>query len=112
MKNRALAVSGMTLLMTGLAYAQTETPVIDQRQTNQERRIDYGIANGQLNEREARRLDRQQDYIDRMENRAKSDGVVTRKERARIGAAQNRSSRHVLKEKHDRQGIRHRQSLQ
>lgn len=108
MKNRVLAVSAMTVLMTGLASAQTETPIIDQRQTNQEQRIDQGIASGQLNEREARRLDRQQNHIDRMEDRAKSDGIVTRKERARIGAAQNRSSQHILKEKHDRHEARHR----
>lgn len=108
MRNRVLAASGITLLITGLASAQAETPVIDQRQTNQDHRIDRGITSGQLNEREARRLNRQQDHIDQLEDRAKSDGLVTREERARIGAAQNRSSRHVLKEKHDRQGARHR----
>jgi len=108
MKRILIAVSGMTLLMNGFVYAQAETPVIDQRQINQEHRIDQGIANGQLNRREARRLDRQQDRIDRMENRANSDDVVTGKERARIGAAQNRASRHIAREKHDRQGTRHR----
>jgi hypothetical protein len=108
MKRILIAVSGMTLFMNGFVYAQTETPVIDQRQMNQEQRIDQGISSGQLNRREARRLDRQQDRIDRMENRANSDDVVTGKERARIGAAQNRASRHIAREKHDRQGARHR----
>ncbi len=108
MKKILLAVSGMTMLMSGMAFAQAETPVIDQRQMNQEQRIDQGIASGQLNQREANRLDRQQDRIDRMENRAKADGVVTDKERARLGAAQNRASRHIAREKHDRQGRRHR----
>jgi hypothetical protein len=108
MKRILIAVSGMTLLMNSFVYAQTETPVIDQRQMNQEQRIDQGISSGQLNGREARRLDRQQDRIDRMENRANSDDVVTGKERARIGAAQNRASRHIAREKHDRQGTRHR----
>ncbi|HLZ34908.1 MAG TPA: hypothetical protein VKP13_12895 [Nitrospira sp.] len=42
-----------------------------------------------------------------MEDRAKADGVVTHKERARIGTAQNRASRHIAREKHDRQGKRH-----
>jgi len=108
MKKILLATSGITLLITGLVYAQAETPVIDQRQMNQERRIDQGISSGQLNRREAGRLDRQQDRIDHMENRAKADGVVTGKERARIGAAQNRASRHIGREKHDSQGARHR----
>ena len=101
------AVSAL-LLMTGISYAQAETPVIDQRQTNQEQRIDQGIASGQLNEQEANRLNKQQGHIDKMEDRAKSDGVMTKKERARIGAAQNRASRHIAREKHDRQGKRHR----
>lgn len=108
MKRMLLAVSAMTLLMTGMAYAETETPVIDQRQANQEQRMDQGIASGQLNEREANRLNKQQEHINKMEDRAKSDGVMTKKERARIGAAQDRASRHIVREKHDRQGKRHR----
>jgi hypothetical protein len=108
MRRILVAVNGMALLMSNLVYAQSETPVIDQRQMNQEQRIDQGIASGQLNRREAARLDRQQDRIDRMEDRAEADGVMTRKERARIGAAQNRASRDIGHEKHDRQGARHR----
>ena len=108
MKKMLLAVSGITLLMTGMPYAQAETPVIDQRQANQEQRIDKGIASGQLNEREATRLNKQQGHIDNMENKAQSNGVMTKKERARIGAAQDRASRHIVREKHDRQGKRHR----
>ena len=108
MKKMLFAVSGITLLMTGIPYAQAETPVIDQRQANQEQRIDKGIASGQLNGREANRLNKQQGHIDNMENRAQSDGVMTKKERARIGAAQDRASRHIVREKHDRQGKRHR----
>jgi opacity protein-like surface antigen len=108
MRKILIALSGTTLLMSSMVYAQAETPVIDQRQLNQEQRIDQGIAGGQLNRREANRLDRQQDRIGRMEDRAEADGVMTRKERARIGAAQNRASRHIGREKHDRQGTRHR----
>ena len=108
MKRLLFAVSGMTLLMTGMAFAQAETPVIDQRQANQEKRIDQGIASGQLNEREANRLNKQQEHVNKMEDRAKSDGVMTKKERARIPAAQDRASRHIAREKHDRQGKRHR----
>ena len=94
--------------MSGMAYAQTNTPMIDQRQANQEKRIDQGIASGQLNEREANRLNKQQEHVNKMEARAKSDGVMTKKERARIVAAQDRASRHIAREKHDRHGKRHR----
>jgi peptidoglycan hydrolase CwlO-like protein len=98
----------MTMLMTGVAFAEAEAPVIDQRQVNQERRIDQGIASGQLNEQEANRLNKQQAHVNKMDGRAKSDGVMTKKERARIVAAQDRASRHIAREKHDRQGARHR----
>ncbi len=101
-------IGGAIVFLTSMAYAQTETPMIDQRQMNQEQRIDRGIASGQLNQRETARLDREQNRIDRMENRAKADGVVTRRERARIGAAEDRASQHIYREKHDRQGARHR----
>jgi hypothetical protein len=107
MKQMLLAVSAL-VLMAGIPYAQAETPVIDERQTNQEQRIDQGIVSGQLNEREANRLNKQQEHVNKMEDRAKSDGVMTKKERARIGAAQDRASRHIAREKHDRQGKRHR----
>ena len=106
MKQMLLAVSAL-VLMTGMPYAQAETPVIDQRQANQEQRIDQGIASGQLNEREANRLNKQQEHISKMEDRAKSDGVMTKRERARISAAQHRASHHIAREKHDRQGKRH-----
>ena len=48
MKNILVSVSAMTLVMSGMAYAQANTPGIDQRQANQEQRIDQGIASGQL----------------------------------------------------------------
>ena len=108
MKKLLLAVSAMTLMMSGIVFAQAETPMIDQRQANQDQRIDQGIASGQLNKREGNRLNRQQEYVNKMEDRAMSDGVMTKRERARVGAAQNRASHHIAREKHDRQGKPHR----
>lgn len=108
MKKMLLAISGMMLLMAGMAYAEAETPRIDQRQTNQEQRIDQGIVSGQLNEKEAARMNKQQDHIDNMESKAKADGTVTKNERAKIRHAQDRASHHIVREKHDAQGNRHR----
>lgn len=107
MKRVLFAVTAMALLMTGMAYAEAETPVIDQRQAQQEQRVDQGVASGQLNKRETNRVNRQQKHINKVEGRAKSDSVVTKKERARAGTAQNRASRHLAREKHDLQGKRH-----
>lgn len=108
MKTMLISMCGLILGFSGMAFAQAETPVIDQRQANQEKRIDQGIASGQLNEREANRLNKQQEHINKIEDKAKADGVVTKGERARIDHAQNHASRHIAREKHDGQGRRHR----
>ena len=82
------------VFMTGVAFAEAEAPM--------------GIAREQLTERESNRLNKQQEHVNTMEDRAKSDGVMTKKERARIAAAQDRAARHIAREKHDRQGKRRR----
>ena len=85
------------------AFAQTATPGIDQRQANQERRIEQGVQSGSLTPREAARLERREGRIDNMESKAKADGVVTGKERRRLEHAENVESRQIYREKHDRQ---------
>lgn len=84
-------------------FAQAATPGVDQRQVNQERRIQQGVDSGALTAREARRLEAGQDRVERMEDRAKADGVVTRQERARMHQAQNVQSQRIARQKHDRQ---------
>ena len=41
----------LSVCVVSSAFAQAETPGIDQRQGNQEKRIDQGIASGQLTQR-------------------------------------------------------------
>ncbi len=81
----------------------TATPRVDQRQANQQQRIDQGVQSGQLNQREAARLEKGQARVQKMEDKAKADGVVTKKERAALHHAENKQSRHIAREKHDRQ---------
>ncbi len=86
------------------ALAQTtSTPRIDQRQANQQQRIDQGVQSGALTDKEAARLDKGQDKVQRMEDKAVSDGKVTAKERTRIEHAQDQQSKRIHREKHDRQ---------
>ncbi|MBS1144756.1 MAG: hypothetical protein H6R14_2162 [Proteobacteria bacterium] len=99
----AKTIAVLSLVLPALAFAQANTPRVDQRQANQEQRIDQGVASGSLTQREANRLDRGQDRVDNMENRAKSDGVVTRRERAQLHHAQDVQSRRIYNQKHDRQ---------
>jgi len=93
----------IALAVPVLAFAQASTPRVDQRQANQEQRIDQGLSSGSLTQREANRLERGQQRVDNMENQAKADGVVTRHERAELHRAQDRQSERIYAQKHDRQ---------
>jgi uncharacterized membrane protein YebE (DUF533 family) len=77
------------------------TPVINQRQANQQNRINQGVASGQLSGNEAARLQRGQARVDNMKANAKADGVVTRSERAQIKGAQNVQSNRIYNKKHN-----------
>jgi hypothetical protein len=48
-----------------------------------------GFASGQLTNKEAARLEKGQERVQAMEDKAKADGKVTKKERARLEQAQN-----------------------
>jgi uncharacterized membrane protein YebE (DUF533 family) len=96
-----LAVIG-AFAVPALAQVQS-TPRIDQRQQNQERRIEQGEKSGALTPKEAARLEKGQARVRKMEKKAVADGKVTKKERASIERAQNRQSRNIEREKHDAQ---------
>lgn len=102
----ALAAAGTALAQsasTGSAPNPTATPRADQREANQERRIEQGEKLGQLTPREANRLENQQGRIERAEDKAKADGKVSAKERAHLNNMQDHASRDIAREKHDRQ---------
>ncbi len=44
-----------------------------------------------------------QERVQKVEDKATADGKITRKEAAHIEKAQDRESRHIAREKHDRQ---------
>lgn len=106
MFTRALLMSLITAAVAAPLYAQTDTPKVDARQGQQQERIDQGVASGELNQREAGRLQREQERIAAHEEKAKADGVVTKREQRRLNREQNRASRHIAREKHDRQNAR------
>ena len=97
------AVALPVFAQTAPAKDPAATPGIDKRQAEQQKRIDQGVASGRLTPNEAARLEKGQQRVQKLEDKAKADGTVTGKERARIQQAQNVQSRHVAKEKHDRQ---------
>jgi hypothetical protein len=92
--------SGITLAQSG---GTTSTARIDQRQANQQQRIDRGVKSGALTEKEAARLKKDQQRIARMEKKAMADRKMTAKERRRIEHAQDIQSTKIYREKHDKQ---------
>ena len=97
----AIAIAVGTLF-AGAAFAQSNYS-IEQRDLNEQARIDRGIDSGQLTSREASRLQGERAQVERIERRARADGVLTQYERARIDRAQDRLGRDIFRESHDRQ---------
>ncbi|NOX20068.1 MAG: hypothetical protein GXO99_02230 [Nitrospirae bacterium] len=78
-------------------------PLIKKRMHTQQLRIKQGIKDGSLTLREAIRLEREQARIRCEERRFKADGVLTKRERIKLHRDLDRASRHIFREKHDRQ---------
>lgn len=76
---------------------------VDARQARQSDRIRTGVASGDLTRRETSALRSEQRGIRQMERHARADGVVTPRESRRLDRAQNRASRHINQQRHDRQ---------
>lgn len=74
-----------------------------QRDVNQQERIEAGLKSGELNTREAARLERQESVVDHMQAKALKDGEVSQAERAKLSVAQGKVSRDIYREKHDAQ---------
>lgn len=97
---RTLAALGFTLALVvpTLSFAQTvPTPTgqtrTEQRQRDQETRFQQAIAQGQIDPREAARLTLEMERIQRYQERAYSDGVLTLREQSRLERFQNHFDR-------------------
>ncbi|MDY0743139.1 hypothetical protein SNE35_01410 [Paucibacter sp. R3-3] len=100
MRNTTRLIALLSLAgFAALSQAQTATPRIDQREANQQARINEGVATGELTHKETRHLEKQQAKIHRAEHQAKADGVVTPAERARLTRMQNKASQSIEKDK-------------
>lgn len=107
MKVRSTMMALMIAALPGLVLAQSSgtpsTPRIDQRQAEQQKRIDRGVKSGELNKKEAARLQKGQQRVQKMEDKAMADGKMTKKERKKIEHAQDQESKKIYREKHDKQ---------
>jgi hypothetical protein len=104
MKNSTLLAGiGLALSLAIAGTASAGTPRYDARQHNQRERISNGVRSGELTRRETRHLAAGQVHLNRVEHRAKADGVVTARERAHMQHEENQQSRRIYRQKHDAQ---------
>lgn len=112
MKNKILStmmvfVATAATTLSQSAFANTYSPVIDNKQENQKDRIVQGIRSGEVTGQEAWRLGKQQGKTYRKEHRFKADGDFTRRERGIIHRDLLKSSKSIYAQKHDRQTQAH-----
>ena len=100
-KTMIFAVAILALMCSTISMSQTKTPVIDQREANQQARIQQGVQSGELTGGEARRLEAQEGKIKADEMVAKADGKVTPAERRHLKRELNRTSRRIYRAKHN-----------
>jgi hypothetical protein len=74
-----------------------------QRNVNQEKRIEAGVQNGSLTNREVGKVERGQARVDRKEFVAARDGHVGAAEQRNVQRTENRQSKRIFKQKHDAQ---------
>jgi len=98
---KSVVFAALAVLVSGSVLAGT--PRYDARQQHQQERIVNGVQNGELTARETRRLAAGQVHLNRVERRAKADGVVTGRERAHMQHEANQQSRRIHRQKHDAQ---------
>jgi hypothetical protein len=85
------------------AFAANNDPGIDQREINQQSRINQGVQSGQLTPKETGKLDAQQARIKQREERmaSRDNGNLTAKDKAKLTRQQNRASKNIYVKKHN-----------
>ena len=101
MSNIKRTIAAVSMLLISVAV-QAENR-IDTRQQHQDARIERGVKSGSLTPQEAERLKRGQERIQKAEARALADGTISKGEARRIEHMQDRQSRALAHNKHDRQ---------
>jgi hypothetical protein len=97
--NRTLLVTaliaGAALGSSVAASAQTNAATTTGRDVKQEQRIENGLQNGTITTRENAQLQREEAHVDRMQARDMKDGSLSPAEKAKLTAAQDKTSRDI-----------------
>ena len=101
MKTRLISLGmAASALFASAAFAQNAVQD-QQRDVNQQERIEQGLQSGQLSSKEAGQLERGQQQIDRTEAKDLKNGSISPAEQARLNALQNKESNQIYADKHN-----------
>ena len=90
-----------TGVLSTAALAQTAAEQDQQRDVNQQERIEQGLKSGELSTKEAGSLERDEQHVDRMEAKDLKNGSINPAEQARLNAAENKTSNAIYADKHN-----------
>jgi len=100
----------LSLLLSGtlcapLFAANPANPAnpVDQREQNQKSRIRQGVKSGELTRNETRHLRKEEAKIGTLEQKARSDGEISKKEARKLDRFLDKAKRDIYKQKHDKQ---------
>jgi hypothetical protein len=94
-------VAVATSVLSTAAWAQSVAEQDQQRDVNQQERIEQGLKSGELSTKEAGSLERDEQHVDRMEANDLKNGSISPAEQARLNAAQNKASGAIYADKHN-----------
>jgi hypothetical protein len=101
MKTRLIGLGmAASALFASAAFAQNAVQD-QQRDVNQQQRIEQGLQSGQLSTKEAGQLERGQQQLDRTEARDLKNGSISPAEQSRLNALQNKESNKIYADKHN-----------
>ena len=106
-----LVLAGMVMgaaMMSGAVLAQTDVPghprvnEVNNREQNQQNRINNGLKNGTMSHAQAARDEKRDANIARRESvdQAKHNGHLTKQEQHNLNRSENRNSKDIYKQKH------------
>jgi hypothetical protein len=99
------SVIGVSLLLGTCLSLPAQNTRIHTRKKNQQERIEKGVENGSLTNKEAARIEHHEHQINKevRHERAENGGHLTKSEKKQVNRQQNRVSRQIYKQKHDAQ---------
>lgn len=109
MNSKKIAIVASLFLAVG-SLSSLRAAEVDQRQHNQEERIEQGEKSGELTKHEAKKLQKEHKAIHQQvkADRAENGGKLTKTEKKEINQEQNKESRQIHAKKHN---ARHRKAV-